>query len=366
MINFLDLHTINKPHEQAFHDRMQAVLDKGWFILGDEVKKFENAFAEYCGAKCCIGVGNGLDALTLILKAYIELGRLRAGDEVIVPANTYIATILAIRQAGLVPVPAEPDPSTFNLDPEEFRKKITSKTKAVMPVHLYGQLADMHAINRIAKENNVLVIEDAAQAHGAITADGFRAGNLGDAAGFSFYPGKNLGALGDAGAVTTDDEQLAAMIRSLRNYGSKTKYYNDHIGVNSRLDELQAAFLNVKLPHLDAENEQRKIIANRYLSEIVNPKIILPGYNGGKHHVFHLFVIRTENRDAMQSYLTENGVETLIHYPVPPHRQKALPEWNHFSFPVTEKMHREVLSIPISPVMSASEADTVINLLNRY
>jgi dTDP-4-amino-4,6-dideoxygalactose transaminase len=366
MINFLDLHKINKPHEQAFHDRMQAVLDKGWFILGDEVKKFENAFAEYCGAKCCIGVGNGLDALTLILKAYIELGRLRAGDEVIVPANTYIATILAIMQAGLVPVPAEPDPSTFNLDPEEFRRKITSKTKAVMPVHLYGLLADMHAINRIAKENNVLVIEDAAQAHGAITTDEFRAGNLGDAAGFSFYPGKNLGALGDAGVVTTNDEQLAEIIRSLRNYGSKTKYYNDHIGVNSRLDELQAAFLNVKLPHLDAENEQRKIIANRYLSEIVNPKIILPEYDGGRHHVFHLFVIRTENRDALQSYLKANGVETLIHYPVPPHRQKALPEWNHFSFPVTEKMHREVLSIPISPVMSASEADTVINLLNRY
>jgi dTDP-4-amino-4,6-dideoxygalactose transaminase len=366
MIKFLDLHKINKPHEHAFHDRMQAVLDKGWFILGDEVKKFENAFAEYCGATCCIGVGNGLDALTLILKAYVELGRLRAGDEVIVPANTYIATILAIMQAGLVPVPAEPDPSTFNLDPEEFRRKITSKTKAVMPVHLYGRLADMHAINRIAKENNVLVIEDAAQAHGAITTDGFRAGNLGDAAGFSFYPGKNLGALGDAGAVATNDEQLAEMIRSLRNYGSKIKYYNDHIGVNSRLDELQAAFLNVKLPHLDAENEQRKIIVNRYLSEIGNPKIILPEYDGGRHHVFHLFVIRTEKRDALQSYLTENGVETLIHYPVPPHRQKALPEWNHFSFPVTEKIHREVLSIPISPVMSITEADTVINLLNRY
>lgn len=366
MIKFLDLHQINKPYEKAFQYKLKAVLDKGWFILGDEVKAFESNFAAYCGTKHCVGVGNGLDALVLIFKAYIELGKMKPGDEVIVPANTYIASIIAIMEAGLVPVPVEPKAETFNIDPERIQTKITSKTKAIMAVHLYGQLAEMNAISALAKENNLLVIEDAAQAHGAMNTEGFKAGNLGDAAGFSFYPGKNLGALGDAGAVTTNDDALAKMIRSLRNYGSETKYYNDFIGVNSRLDELQAAFLNIKLPNLDSENQQRKIIVNRYLSGIDNPKIILPEYNGGHHHVFHLFVIRNGDRDGLQNYLMENGVETLIHYPVAPHQQKALSAWNDLSLPVTEKIHREVLSLPVSPVMTIEEVDFVVKVLNHY
>jgi dTDP-4-amino-4,6-dideoxygalactose transaminase len=365
MIKFLDLHKINQPYEAAFNEKMKAVMDKGWFILGDEVKSFEREYAAYCGTKHCIGVGNGLDALILILKSYIELGKMQPGDEVIVPANTYIASIIAIMQAGLTPVLVEPKAETFNIEPHLIQAKITSKTKAIMAVHLYGQLCDMEAIAVIAKENGLLLIEDAAQSHGAFLGDGRKAGNLGDAAGFSFYPGKNLGALGDAGAVTTNDDELAKMIFSLRNYGSETKYYNDFIGVNSRLDELQAAFLSVKLPQLDHENQRRKNIAARYLSGITNPKIILPGYHGG-NHVFHLFVIRTEKRDELQGYLKQHNIETLIHYPVPPHKQKAMAGWNNLSFPVTEKIHREVLSLPISPLMTIEETDLIINLLNQY
>lgn len=366
MIPFLDLHKINKPYEEHFQQKLKEFLDKGWYILGDEVQLFEKNFALYCGAKHCIGVGNGLDALTLIFKAYIQLGKLQKGDEVLVPANTYIASILAVLQADLVPVLVEPKLETYNINPDLITGKITSKTKAILVVHLYGQLAEMNAISVIAKQNNLLVVEDAAQAHGATSTEGFKAGNLADAAGFSFYPGKNLGALGDAGAVTTNDDELAKTIFSLRNYGSETKYQNDCIGVNSRLDELQAAFLNVKLPNLDSDNEKRKIIANRYLSGITNPKIILPEFNGGQHHVFHLFVIRTENREALQKYLKENGIETLIHYPIPPHQQKALSAWNDLSFPITEKLHREVLSIPISPVMTMEEVDFVVSILNDY
>ena len=366
MIKFLDLKQINKPYEAAFQQKMERVLDKGWLILGDEVKAFESSFSDYCGTKYCIGCGNGLDALVLIFKAYIELGQLEQGDEVIVPANTYIASILAILQAGLVPVLVEPKLETYNLDPNLISEKVTLKTKAILAVHLYGQLADMNAISAVAKANNLLVIEDAAQSHGATNTENIKAGNLGDATGFSFYPGKNLGALGDAGAVTTNDEALAKMIFALRNYGSKTKYYNEYIGVNSRLDELQAAFLNVKLPNLDAENDRRKIIANHYLSNINNEKIILPEYNGGNHHVFHIFVIRTENREALQQYLSENGIQTLIHYPLAPHQQKALREWNILSFPITEKIHNEVLSLPISPVMTVEEAEFVVKVLNQH
>jgi len=366
MIKFLDLKLINKQYEAAFHQKMESVLEKGWLILGNEVKTFESSFAEYCGTKYCIGCGNGLDALVLIFKAYIELGQLKQGDEVIVPANTYIASILAIVQAGLVPILVEPKLENYNIDPKLISDRIKSKTKAILVVHLYGQLADMTEIMEIAEENNLLVIEDAAQAHGAENTENFRAGNLGNAAGFSFYPGKNLGALGDAGAVTTNDDALAKMIATLRNYGSETKYYNEYIGINSRLDELQAAFLNVKLPNLDAENAQRKIIANHYLSTINNQKIILPGYNGGNHHVFHLFVIRTANRDALQQYLSANGIQTMIHYPVPPHLQKAFHQWNYLSFSITEKIHREVLSLPISPVMTLEEADFVAQILNQY
>jgi len=372
MISFLDLHKINKPYENAFQNKLKDMMDSGWYVLGNEVKTFEDAFAQYCGAKYCIGVGNGLDALVLIFKAYMALGKLQKGDEVIVPANTYIASVLAVMQADLVPVLVEPKLDTYNLNPDLIQEKITSKTKAILAVHLYGQLADMQAIYQIGTQHNLLVIEDAAQAHGAILkgiseeGKGKRAGNLSHAAGFSFYPGKNLGALGDGGAVTTNDEQLAKTIRSLRNYGSEQKYYNDFIGVNSRLDEIQAAFLNVKLPNLDADNENRRAVAKRYLDEIKNYKIALPSWDFSANHVFHLFVIRTDNRNQLQQYLLDNGIQTMIHYPVPPHQQKALPQWHNLSFPITEKIHNEVLSLPMSPVMTDEEVGFVISIINKY
>ena len=365
MIKFLDLHKINLPYQEAFLQKTQQFLDKGWFILGDEVKAFETDFAAYCGTRFCIGVGNGLDALVLILKGYIQLGRLQKGDEVLVPANTYIASILAVLQADLVPVPVEPNLQTCNMDPDLISAKITPKTRAVLPVHLYGQIADMDKINSIAKQHNLLVIEDAAQAHGA-QKGGKRAGNLSDAAGFSFYPSKNLGALGDAGAITTNDAALAKVLFALRNYGSEKKYHNDFIGVNSRLDELQATFLNVKLPRLDKENGLRRGIAKRYLTEIKNDKIILPYWDFSANHVFHLFVIRTSNREQLQEYLKANQIETMVHYPIPPHRQQALIHWQDSSFPITEKIHQEVLSIPMSPVMTEAEVDAVIQILNQY
>ncbi|RZK09795.1 MAG: DegT/DnrJ/EryC1/StrS family aminotransferase, partial [Flavobacterium sp.] len=312
MIKFLDLHKINLQYEEALQEKFNSFLEKGWYVLGDEVKAFEKQFADYCGTKHCIGVGNGLDALVLIFKALIQLGKLQKGDEVIVPANTYIASILAILEADLIPVLVEPNEHTFNIDADLISKAITHKTKAVLAVHLYGQLADMEAIDEIAVQHNLLVIEDAAQSHGA-ESQGKRAGCISYAAGFSFYPGKNLGALGDAGAVTTNDDELAKMISSLRNYGSETKYQNDFVGINSRLDEIQASFLSVKLPCLDKENDIRRRIARRYLSEIKNHKIALPFYDGSQNHVFHLFVIRTEKRDDLQNYLAENGIQTQIH-----------------------------------------------------
>jgi dTDP-4-amino-4,6-dideoxygalactose transaminase len=366
MIKFLDLHKINESYNAEFHQKMENVLQSGWFILGNEVKTFETHFANYCGTSYCIGVGNGLDALTLIFKGYIQLGKLQKGDEVLVPANTYIASILAIIQADLVPILVEPKLETYNIDSDLISERITSKTKAILAVHLYGQLADMNPILDIAKQNNLLVIEDAAQAHGAKSKNGLKAGNLGNVAGFSFYPGKNLGALGDGGAITTNDAALAKVLFSLRNYGSEIKYYNDFIGVNSRLDELQAAFLNVKLPHLDHDNEKRRTIAKRYLSEIKNVNIILPDWDSTLNHVFHLFVIRTQNRNELQDFLLKKGIETMIHYPVPPHKQKAFSEWNSFSFPITEQIHQELLSLPISPVMTMEQADFVIRNLNSW
>jgi dTDP-4-amino-4,6-dideoxygalactose transaminase len=365
MIKFLDLKKINTPYETAFQEKLKSVLENGWYILGNEVEAFESNFANYCGTKHCIGVGNGFDALVLIFKGYIQLGKLQKGDEVIVPANTYIASILAILEADLIPVLVEPKLETYNLNPDLISGKLTSKTKAILAVHLYGQLAEMDVINEIAQQNNFLVIEDAAQAHGAISDFG-KSGNVSNAAAFSFYPGKNLGALGDGGAVTTNDDALAKVIQSLRNYGSEAKYKNEFIGVNSRLDELQAAFLNVKLSNLDAENDVRKVIAKRYLSEIKNDKIILPFWDLSHNHVFHLFVIRTDNRDELQQYLLQNGIQTMIHYPVPPHKQKAFSTWNHLSFPITEKIHNEVLSLPMSPVMTTDEADFIISILNQY
>jgi len=374
MIPFLDLKKINEPYEAAFQEKLKTVLDNGWYILGNEVAVFETNFAKYCGTQHCIGTGNGFDALVLIFKGYIQLGKLQKGDEVIVPANTYIASILAILQADLIPVLVEPKLETYNINPDLIQVKITSKTKAILVVHLYGQLAEIDRINEIAVANDLLIIEDAAQSHGAISPlipegamkEREKAPLLGAAAAYSFYPGKNLGALGDAGAVTTNDAELAKVIKSLRNYGSETKYYNDHIGLNSRLDEIQAAFLNVKLPNLDADNQKRRLIAKRYIAEIKNDKIILPFYDNSSNHVFHLFVIRTQNRTNLQEYLQQNGIQTVIHYPVPPHRQKALSDWNHLSFPVTQKIHDEVLSLPISPVLTDDEVSFVVKIVNQW
>ena len=337
MIPFLDLHAINARFERQFQDGFKQFLDSGYYILGNQVKLFEANFARYCGTKHCIGVGNGLDALRLILEAYKILGKLKESDEVLVASNTYIATILAIKQAGLKPVLVEADFDTYNFNIQALKNAISPKTKAIMPVHLYGQLAPMDAILKISNENNLLVIEDAAQAHGAKNNDGKLAGNIGDAAGFSFYPTKNLGALGDGGAVTTNDDELAAVITKLRNYGASTKYVNEIVGLNSRLDEIQAAFLNIKLPTLDSDNEIRRKIAKKYISEIKNDKIILPHYDGSENHIFHLFVVRVENRNEFIDYLDRNGIGHLIHYPIPPHRQEALSEFKNLSFPVPKK-----------------------------
>ena len=366
MIHFLNLRKLNQPFEVAFQKKMKQFLDGGWYILGNEVKQFETDFASYCGTKHCIGVGNGLDALVLIFKGYIHLGKLQKGDEVIVPANTYVASILAVLQADLVPVLVEPRLETYNINPEEIEAKISSKTKAILPVHLYGQLCEMKAINEIAQKHNLLVIEDAAQAHGSQFSENEKAGNLSHASAFSFYPGKNLGALGDGGAITTNDDGLAEVLFSMRNYGSKVKYENEIIGVNSRLDELQAAFLNIKLKQLDSENEFRRSMAKRYLSEIKNEKIIMPSWDLSQNHVFHLFVIRTSNRLELQNFLKENGIEAMIHYPIPPHKQKALSNWNNLSFPITEKIHDEVLSIPLNSGLKASEIQHIITILNQY
>ncbi len=366
MIKFLDLKKINDPYETAFQEKLKAVLASGWYILGNEVATFETNFAQYCEKKYCIGTGNGLDALVLIFKGYIQLGNLQKGDEVIVPANTYIASILAILQADLIPILVEPKLTTYNINPDLIGDKITLKTKAILAVHLYGQLAEMDAINEIATKYDLIVVEDAAQAHGAKKRLKSKIVTLKSAIAYSFYPGKNLGALGDAGAVLTNDSELAKVILSLRNYGSETKYYNDYIGVNSRLDELQAAFLNVKLPNLDADNEKRITIAKRYLSEIKNDKISLPFYDNSSNHVFHLFVVRTKNRTELQNYLAQNGIQTVIHYPIPPHKQKALKSFANLSLPITEKIHDEILSLPINPVLKADEVDFIVKIINQF
>lgn len=366
MIPFLDLKAINSRFEADFKDALDQFLASGLYVLGNQVKLFEANFARYCGTGYCIGVGNGLDALRLILEAYKVLGKLREGDEVLVASNTFIATILAIKQAGLQPVLVEADTNSYNFDLPSLKKAIGKKTRAIMPVHLYGHLSPMEQILQLANNHELLVIEDAAQAHGAANADGKRAGSFGHAAGFSFYPTKNLGALGDGGAVTTDDAELAKTIMQLRNYGNSTKYVNEILGFNSRLDELQAAFLNSKLPTLDMDNNRRREIANRYIEEVDNAKIALPQYNRGEDHVFHLFVVRVKNRLEFIDYLDRNGVGHLIHYPIPPHKQKALSEFSHLSFPVSEKIHDQVLSLPISPVMVESDVEKVIGILNGW
>ena len=366
MIKFLDLKKINEPYEAAFQHKLKLVLENGWYILGKETETFENAFAEYCNSRYCIGVGNGFDALVLIFKGYIQLGKLQKGDEVIVPANTFVASILAILEASLIPVLIEPKLETYNINPDLISEKLTSKTKAILVVHLYGQLAEMNQINAIAVENNLVVIEDAAQAHGAISNQKSAIKNQQSSVAYSFYPGKNLGALGDGGAITTNDSELAKILFSLRNYGSQKKYHNELVGVNSRLDELQAAFLNLKLPDLNRDNQKRREVARRYLTEIKNNKIILPFWDFSHNHVFHLFVIRTEKRDELQNYLLENGIQTMIHYPIPTHKQKAFSDWNNLSFPITEQIHNEVLSLPMGPALTNDEVSFVVEILNRY
>jgi dTDP-4-amino-4,6-dideoxygalactose transaminase len=361
-IPFLDLRSINLRNKEEVEKAILDVIDSGWYILGEAVKRFEEVFATYCGTKHCIGVANGLDALILILRAY----GYGPGDEIIVPANTYIASILAISAVGATPVLVEPDLNTYLINPANIEEKITKNTKAIMLVHLYGQACAMDQINNIANKYNLKIIEDSAQAHGAIYKDK-RVGDLGDASGFSFYPGKNLGALGDGGAITTNDDDLAAALRALRNYGSHKKYENLYKGMNSRLDELQAAILSVKLEYLDADNQRRREISQTYRKEINNPKIILPSaYGSEEAHVWHLFVLRTVKREKLQQYLLDKGIQTVIHYPIPPHKQQAYKEWKHLKFPITEQIHEQVLSLPISPVMSDEEIYKVIEVINKF
>jgi dTDP-4-amino-4,6-dideoxygalactose transaminase len=405
MIKFLDLQKIAESFEPELSQAIQRVVKRGWYLLGEEVEAFEKEYAEYIGSKHCIGVANGLDALRLILKAYIEMRIMKEGDEVIVPANTYIATILAITDNRLSPILVEPCINTYNLDISLIEQHITPRTKAIMVVHLYGQACWSDQLEEIGRRYNLKIIEDNAQAAGAmIMAHGIRhkaqgkneltlrrTGSLGDAAGHSFYPGKNLGALGDAGAVTTDDDELATVIRAMANYGSSKKYINDYLGLNSRLDEIQAAVLRVKLPRLDADNQRRREIAQFYLENIKNPDIILPTINGSElraqsseqtsplssalrpvpcalclSHVWHLFVIRHPKRDQLQKYLLENYVQTLIHYPIPPHKQRAYKEWNTLRYTITENIHTNILSLPVSNVIELKEVEIIVRYLNDF
>lgn len=366
MIKFLDLQKINMLHRQEIEERLLKTFRSGWYLMGDEVKQFEKNLAAYIGCRHAIGVGNGLDALRLILKAYMELGMIQEGDEVIVPANTYIASMLAITDNRLVPVMVEPDLDTYNIDPAKIEEKITAKTKAVMIVHLYGQAFFCDQLKEVAQKHNLKIIEDNAQAIGAHW-HGIKTGNLGDAAGFSFYPGKNLGALGDGGAVTTNDDELAKTIKALANYGSEIKYINKYQGLNSRLDELQAAVLDVKLNYLDEENEKRRQVVQYYIDNINNPEIVLPIVpKDPQSHVWHLFVIRTRNRERLKQYMADNDIQIQIHYPIPPHKQEAYKEFAHLSLPITEQIHEEALSLPISPVMTEEEIKKVVEAVNNY
>lgn len=362
MIKFLDLHKVNERFRGEMDAAAKRVLDSGWYLLGKECETFENEFAAYCGVKHCIGCANGLDALKLVVKAY----GIGPGNEVIAPANTYIASLIAISANGATPVLVEPDPETCLINPDLIEEKITTRTKAIMVVHLYGRAMEMSKIGEIAKKHNLKIIEDCAQAHGALFG-GKRVGNLGDAAGFSFYPGKNLGCLGDGGTVTTNDDDLAKKVRALRNYGSDVKYHFPYRGTNSRLDEIQAAWLRVKLPHLDDDNARRVQIAKRYFNEIENKNVGLPIRDVAKgSDVFHVFYVFCSRRDEFQKYLSEQGVQTVIHYPIPPHKQPAYTEWHNLSLPITERIHDEILSLPISPVMSDDEVSKVIEVVNAF
>lgn len=363
MVKFLDFSVFHTPIKREIMDAIERVYDSNWLVLGKEVEQFEEEFSKYCGTKFCVGVANGLDALTLILKAY-DIGE---GDEVIVPSNTYIATALAVNAVGARPVFVEPDSDSYNIDPSKIERSITKHTKAIIPVHLYGSPCDMSPINEIAKRFNIKVIEDNAQSQGAVY-QGSKTGSLGDAAGVSFYPGKNIGALGDAGAVTTDIEDLARKLKVLRNYGSEKKYYNEVKGVNSRLDELQAAVLRVKLKYLNSWNRERQKIAKRYLKLIDNKMIVLPKPIKSSTHVWHQFVIRLDRRDDLQKYLLQNGIETMIHYPIPIHLQKAYKEYAHMrgNLPLAEKFADTVLSLPIYPYMPKENQEFIIDCINRF
>lgn len=361
MIKFLDLEKINNRFRSEMEDRFKTILDKGWYLQGSENQIFSENFANYTGTKYCVGVANGLDALTLLIRA-CGFG---PGDEIIVPSNTYIATILAISNNGCTPVLVEPDINTYNIDVNRIEEKITSKTKAIMVVHLYGYAVQMDKVSQLAKRYGLKVFEDCAQAHGAYYGDR-RVGSLSDGAAFSFYPGKNLGCLGDGGAVTTNDEELYQKVKAIANYGSHVKYQNLYKGVNSRLDEMQAAVVDVKLKHLDADNQRRRDISKYYRDNIKNPNLILPSVYAEESHVWHIFAVRCENRDRLQQYLADKGVQTLIHYPIPPHKQQAYKEWNNDSYPISEEIHRTILSLPMSPVLEDEEAEFVVKALNDY
>ncbi len=365
-ISFYDLKKANDLYKKEISLSLKRVLLSGCYIMGKELESFEKKFAKYCGSKFCIGVGNGLDALKIILKSYKELGAINDSDEIIVPANTYIATILAILDCGLKPILIEPDEKTYNINPLQIEKYITNKTKAILVVHLYGQLASMEYIIELALKYNLKVIEDSAQSHGARNIDGKYSGNLGDAAGFSFYPTKNLGTIGDAGAIITNDEDIARVSKILRNYGSRKKYYNLYKGVNSRLDEIHAAILNVKLKYLDNENKLRIKVAKRYIEKLKSKKILKPFWSGKNDHVFHLFVIRVKNRSRLIKVLKQHGIETLIHYPVPPHHQKALREYKNLSLPISVQIHKEVLSLPCNHLLKRKEQDLIIKICNNF
>jgi len=366
MLQFLNLQKINSKYQSQIKQAISRVVDSGWYILGKEVEEFENEFSKYCDTKHCLGVANGLDALILIFRAYKEMGLMSDGDEVIVAANTYIASVLAISANNLKPILVEPDIDTFNIDSNLIEEKITPNTKAILAVHIYGKSAQMDKINQIAKKYNLKVIEDSAQAHGAFFGKK-RVGSLGDASGFSFYPGKNLGTLGDGGVITTNDDELANVVKALRNYGSHQKYQNIYKGFNSRLDEIQAAILKIKLPYLDEENEERRKTAEIYCQNIKNLKITLPTLPEDRQScVWHLFVIRCKSRDDLQRYFLENGVQTMIHYPIAPHKQKSYAELSNLSLPITDKIHNEVLSLPIYPGMNEGEVFKVVKLINNY
>ena len=365
-IKFLDLLKVNEPYFPKLMESTKLFFEKGWYILGSEVESFEHEYAEFCGVKHCIGVSNGLDALRLIFDAYKSLGKIKEGDEVIVPSNTYIASILSITQSGLTPILVEPDISTYNIDPKKVSDAITSKTKAVLAVHLYGQLSDMKPLEEICRKHKLFLFEDAAQSQGATYQDGRTSGNLSDAAGHSFYPGKNLGALGDAGAVTTNSTEIAETIKALRNYGSHKKYYNIYEGFNMRLDENQAAWLRIKLKGLNKENEHRQKLAIIYNNNLKLNDLIVPKQASYGKHIYHIYAVLHPKRDDLQNYLLQNGIQTLIHYPIPPHKQEAFKNWNNMSFPISEKIHKQELSLPMSPVHTIEEIKYVCDIINNF